>query len=106
MERFLTIWDYINTHYSENLTLDKVADLSEFSKYHFSRLFKEFTNVSFYKYVNQKRIENAEKLLLNSDHNITEIAIACGFNSVSSFIRMFKIIKNCTPTEIKNMHFD
>lgn len=106
MERFLTICDYINTHYSENLTLDKVADLSGFSKYHFSRLFKEFTNVSFYKYVNQKRIENAEKLLLNSEHNITEIAIACGFNSVSSFIRMFKLITNCTPTEFKNMYFN
>lgn len=102
-ERFMYICDYINEHYSEDLNLDDVADISGFSKYHFSRLFKQFTNISFYKYLNKKRIENAEKLLIDKELSITEVALRCGFSSLSAFIRMFKIIKDCTPTEFKTM---
>ena len=81
-----------------------VAALAGFSKYHFSRLFKEFTNISFYKYLNNQRISYAEKLLLDPNINITEVAIHSGYNSISAFMRMFKIIKNCTPTEFRNMY--
>ncbi len=103
-ERFLFICDYINEHCCEDIDLDDVANISGFSKYHFSRLFKQFTNISFYKYVNKKRIESAEKLLMDKDISITEVALRCGFGSLSSFIRMFKIVKDCTPTEFKNMY--
>ncbi len=102
-EHFLFICDYINEHFNEGLTLDFIANLSGFSKFHFSRLFKQFTNVSFYKYLNRKRIENAEKLLVNQNISITDVALQCGFSNLSTFIRMFKIIKNCTPTEFKSM---
>lgn len=102
-ELFLNICNYINEHYNEDITLDEVADISGYSKYHFSRLFKQYTNVSFYKYLNTKKIENAEKLLMNNELSITEIALRCGFSSLSAFIRMFKIIKGCTPTEFKDM---
>ena len=57
MEKFLFITDYISNHFSENLTLEEVASLAGFSKYHFARLFKQYTNSSFYKFLNQKRIE-------------------------------------------------
>lgn len=103
-ERFLSICNYINDHCTEDLTLDHVADLSGFSKYHFSRLFKQFTNISFYKYLNIKRIETAEKLLIDKRLTITDAALQCGFSSLSAFIRMFKIIKGCTPTEFKSMY--
>ena len=78
--------------------------LSSFSKFYFSRLFKQFTNVSFYKYVNQKRIEKAAKMLTEPNISITNVALSCGFESLSSFIRMFKIVKGCTPTEFRNMY--
>lgn len=103
-ERFMYICDYISDHCTEALTLDDIAGLSGFSKYHFSRLFKQFTNASYYKYLNKKRIENAEKLLVNKDLTITEVALRCGFSSLSAFIRMFKIMKDCTPTEFKTMY--
>ena len=104
VERFLKICDYINEHFNENLSLDDVASLSGFSKYHFSRLFKQFTQVSFYRYLNQKRIEHATRLLLDNDLSVTEVAIQCGYGSLSSFIRMFKIICDCTPGEFKAMY--
>lgn len=103
-ERFLYVCDYIREHCSEDLTLDYVADITGFSKFHFSRLFKKFTNISYYKYLNKNRIEYAEKLLMDKELTITEIALRCGFSSLSAFIRMFKIIKDCTPTEFKTMY--
>ncbi|MCL2718203.1 MAG: AraC family transcriptional regulator [Lachnospiraceae bacterium] len=104
IERFLFVCEYINEHFNENLTLDEIAALSGFSKYHFSRLFKQFTNTSFYKYLNRKRIENAVDLLMDSQHTITDVALRCGFSSLSAFIRMFKIIRGCTPSEFKALY--
>lgn len=103
-EKFISICNYINQHCTEDLTLEQVAEMAGFSKYHFSRLFKQFTNVTFYKYLNQKRISRAEKLLINSETTVTEVALQSGFSSMSAFIRMFKIVKLCTPTEFRNMY--
>ena len=104
IDKFVSITDYIKQHCNEELSLEDIAEMSGFSKYHFSRLFKEFTGTSYYKYLNQKRIEFAEQLLLDPEINITEAAVRSGFNSISAFIRMFKQIKGCTPTEFRNMH--
>ena len=104
VEKFMGICDYINKHCTESLSLDDVAEMVGFSKYHFSRLFKQFTNNSFYKYLNLRRIMYAEKLLIDPEISVTEVALLCGFNSISSFIRMFKICKNCTPTEFRMMY--
>ncbi len=104
LEKFLKICDYIEAHCSDDLNLDDMADMCGFSKFYFSRLFKQFTNVSFYKYVNQKRIAKAAELLTEPKNSITDAAMSCGFSSLSSFIRMFKIIKGCTPTEFRNMY--
>lgn len=103
-EKFMYICEYIGNHCTEDLTLDFIASFAGFSKFHFSRLFKQFTNVSFYKFLNQKRIAIAEKLLINLDNSITDVALNSGFSSMSSFIRMFKQIKGCTPTEFRSMY--
>lgn len=103
-DKFNKICDYINEHCSEELTLEAIADMSGFSKFYFSKLFKQFTNVSFYRYVNQKRIAMAEMLLINPENSITDVALSCGFSSLSPFIRMFKLIKGCTPTEFRNIY--
>lgn len=102
-EKFLSICDYINQHCTEDLTLDEIADIAGFSKYHFSRLFKEFAGMPFYKYLNTRRIAYAERLLLDPSVNVTEVAVRSGFNSISAFMRMFKIIRNCTPTQFRNL---
>lgn len=103
-EKFISICNYINEHCIENITLDDIAKKAGFSKYHFTRLFKQFTNITFYKYLNQKRIAHAERLLINPEITVTEVALRSGFSNLSAFIRMFKIIKQCTPTEFRNMY--
>ena len=104
LEKFMDVCSYIEEHCTENLTLESIADRAGFSKYHFSRLFKQFTSISFYKYLNQKRIETAEKLLVNPALSVTEVSLSSGFSSMSSFIRMFKLIKGCTPSEYRSMY--
>lgn len=103
-EKFMAVCSYIHEHCTEDLCLDDIAFLAGFSKYHFTRLFKNFTGVSFYKYLNKKRIEHAEKLLVDPQLSITEVALQSGFSSLSAFIRMFKLIKDCTPTEFRNLY--
>lgn len=105
-EKLMTVCSYIHDHCTEDLCLDDVAALAGFSKYHFSRLFKNYTGVSFYKYLNKKRMEHAEKLLVDPSLSITEVALQSGFSSLSAFIRMFKLIKDCTPTEFRNLYED
>ncbi|MCR4990602.1 MAG: AraC family transcriptional regulator [Lachnospiraceae bacterium] len=104
IEKFMKVCDHINAHCTEDLSLDSVAETAGFSKFHFSRLFKEFAGVPFYKYLNGRRIDYAEKLLMDPNINVMEVASRSGFNSLSAFMRMFKIIKGCTPTEFRNLY--
>lgn len=104
IDKFYTVFEYINKHYNENITLDTIADVAGFSKFHFSRLFRQFTEQSFYDYLNQKRIKEAEALLLNPSLSITEISMQAGFASISTFNRVFKSFKECTPSEFKTLY--
>lgn len=104
VDTFVSICKYINKNCTENLTLDEVSDKAGFSKYHFSRLFKQFTGLTFYKFLSKKRINHAEKLLISPDISVTEVALQSGFTSLSAFNRMFKIEKSCTPTEFRAMY--
>lgn len=105
LENFEKVFDYIDHHYAENLTLDIVAESAAFSKYHFARLFKEYANMTFYEYLSYKRIRVAEELLANPDLKITEIAMQSGFNSIATFNRIFRKVKNCTPTSYRRLFF-
>lgn len=103
LNRFNSVLSYINEYYSEDLTLEMVAEHSGFSKFHFSRLFKKYTNTTFYDYLILKRIQAAEQLLADADLSITEVALRTGFSSISTFNRTFKRKKNCTPREYRSM---
>ncbi len=105
MEKINSIFDYINENLTEDLTLDKIACIAGFSKFHFSRIFKQYTNLSFYEYLNQQRVKKAERLLLDPNITITDVAMQSGFSSISTFNRVFKTVKECTPTEFKNYYF-
>ena len=104
VEKFILITDYINNHFTEDLSLEGVAAQAGFSKFHFSRLFKQYTDSTFYKYLNQKRIEFAKTLLQDPGVSVTEVAFKSGFSSLSAFLRMFKLMNNCTPTEFREMY--
>ncbi|MBQ7359313.1 MAG: helix-turn-helix transcriptional regulator [Lachnospiraceae bacterium] len=103
-EKIHGVCKYINEHFTEKLTLEAIAQQAGFSKFHFSHLFKEYTHTSFYKYVNHQRIQYASTLLADPSLSIAEIAIRSGFESFSSFNRMFKLLKGCTPSEFRDYY--
>lgn len=104
MEKFLRVTNYINDHYLEDLTLDEIASLAGFSKYHFTRLFRQYAGTSFYRYLNQKRISHAKDLLLDPALSVTDVALESGFTSISAFLRMFRLSTGCTPTEFRKLY--
>lgn len=104
VDKFMNVCNYITEHCTENITVEELASLAGFSKFHFARLFKQFTNTSCYDYIIQKRIAYAEKLLIEPDISITEVSMRSGFNSLSTFNRIFKSMKNCTPSEYKKLN--
>lgn len=102
IQKFLAVCDYINNHIAEQLTLEDMAAYAGFSKYHFARLFKKFTNATFCDYLNGRRVAKAESLLLDANLNITTVAMNSGFSSISTFNRIFKNVHNCSPTEYRD----
>lgn len=95
---------YIDRNFTEDISLDKLAAVAGYSKYHFSRIFKKYQNISIVQYISRKRIKLAERLLIDPELSITEVAMQSGFSSLTTFNRIFKAEKNCTPTEFKKMY--
>ncbi|MDR2476386.1 MAG: helix-turn-helix domain-containing protein [Treponema sp.] len=104
LARLCTVLDYIDRHIADELSLDSVAKVANFSKFHFERIFKAYTNQSFYQYLQRRRVERAERLLVNPELTITEAAMEAGFASITAFNRVFKKIKKCTPSEFKKLY--
>lgn len=90
---------YIRENYRENISLDSILNLTNYSKSHFIRLFKESTGMNLSEYVNKYRIEKACLDLIYSNKNITEIATTNGFNNIQYFSRTFKECMKCTPKQ-------
>lgn len=103
IEKFLMVCNYINEHCNEEIAVDDLANMAGFSKFHFSRLFQQFAGMSYYNYLNQHRIMLAEKMLIDPNLSVTEVAMRSGFGSLSTFNRVFKNYKKCTPTQYKDL---
>lgn len=96
--------EYIALHYSENLTLQIVADTVHVSKNYFSVLFKKQTGQNFIDYLIELRIREAKRLLAKDDVRISAISESTGFNDVNYFRKLFKKITGLTPLEYREKH--
>lgn len=102
MERLQMVFDYIDMHYQENITVTTVAHLCNMSYSYFSRFFKMIMKKNFSEYLNYVRITAAEKLLTITELNITEVSQEIGYSTSSYFIQQFKHFKNITPKQFKS----
>ncbi|MDR2932591.1 MAG: AraC family transcriptional regulator [Oscillospiraceae bacterium] len=94
---------YIDYNINTAITLDHLAQIAAISRSNYSRLFKMLNGVSPWDYLTTKRIELAQKYLLNSNMPIIEIAIHCGFNNSTNFNRSFKKITGSTPSQFRKI---
>ena len=92
------IMDYINYHYQEDLTLQKLADLLFISPPYLCKIFKEYANQTVVQYINTTRILNAQRMVMETEDRITEISRSVGFVNVTHFNRVFKSITGITPS--------
>ena len=92
--------EYIHESFLEDITLQKLADISNLSKYHFIRLFKEKTSLTPHQYILNLRIEYAFKLI-QKDMPLSLVAHICGFSDQSHFIRVFKDRFGFTPAKLR-----
>lgn len=98
-ERINVVMDFVMKHYSEDVNTEKVAALSNLTETSFCRYFKAKTHKTFSQFLNEIRILNACKLLVNSHMTITEICYNTGYNNISHFNREFKSITGLTAKE-------
>ena len=92
---------YIDNNYTAKIALEEVAEIAGVSMYHFCRLFKEMTGLTFQSYVNRLRIEQARNMLNDDGFSITQIAFSVGYSDLTHFDRIFKKVEGCTPTQYK-----
>ena len=92
---------YIRRHMGENICLETLANRSCLSKDHFIRLFRQEMNMTPLKYINQKKVEKAQLLLLTESVPVKEVAYQLGFEDDSYFNRLFKKMTGMTPQEYR-----
>lgn len=103
-KRINDIYDFVIHNYNKPITLDKAAEIANLSTTAFCRFFKERTRKSFTEFVNEVRIGEASKLLIDTDFNISQICYEVGFNNISNFNRKFKEIMNLTPKAYRSSY--
>lgn len=94
--------DYIETHIDEDLSLDKIANALNYSKFYIARIFTEETKCTVYKYIQGRRLTLAAQKLVETEQPIVEIAYGAHYNSQQAFTLAFKQFYGCTPKIYRN----
>lgn len=91
------IVDYIEKHLEEDLSLDKIAEDLNYSKFYLARTFSEKTGGTIYKYIKGRRLTLAAQKLVETKKPIIEIAYEAHYNSQQAFTLAFNQLYLCTP---------
>ena len=93
--------NYINEHYSEDISINTLSELCEYSEYHFMRFFKKHIGLTCIQYINNLRLEKSSILLTSTNNPIMDISLEVGFDNLSYFNKLFKRKYNLTPKEFR-----
>lgn len=89
---------FISDNYTSYITLNDVAKVACMTSNSFCRFFKRMTNKSFTEFLNEVRVRNASRLLIENNLSIAEVGYTVGFNTPTNFSKRFKQIMGCTPS--------
>jgi AraC-like DNA-binding protein len=100
-ERLNIVCSYTMANYSQHITLEKIAGISNLTTTSFCRYFKLMTNKTYYDFLTEIRISHACHFLIEDKMSIDQIADKCGFYNISNFYRQFKKVTGMTPLTYK-----
>lgn len=92
---------YIEDNLDKDLSLEKIAEELNYSRFYAARTFKEHTGMTLYKYIQGRRLEEAAKKLAETDQPIVEVALEAGYGSQQAFTQAFRYVYACTPQEYR-----
>ncbi len=95
--------EYVNSNYTEPITLDTISKMLNIHKCYFCNLFKRETSMTFSNFLCKFRVEKSKELLKDPSMSIIDIAIAVGFNNSSYYSMMFKKFTDLTPLEFRKL---
>ncbi|MBX9814860.1 MAG: AraC family transcriptional regulator [Sphingomonas sp.] len=91
--------DFLRSHLAEEVSLERIATEARLSPFHFARMFKVSTGLPPAAYQRRLRLEEAQRLLLETDLPITEIALRIGYETPQAFARMFRAATGASPSD-------
>ena len=101
LQHLSTLLKYLDAHYDEVITLEQACTITKLDYHYFSRVFREKTGMTFVEYLSFIRILNAQKLLVETDEPISDIAKKVGIPNISYFNRKFKTQNGMTPGQYR-----
>ncbi|MBH5316481.1 AraC family transcriptional regulator [Paenibacillus sp. GSMTC-2017] len=105
LRRIHKVQDFIEANVCNSLTLEELAAVAGFSKYHFHRIFKGIVNESLLQFVNRVKLEKSVNLLIHRpEMTVTDIAYRFGFTDTSTFSRAFKNYYQMSPNNYRNQY--
>jgi len=96
------VFEFTMTNYRQEISLEKISNVANMTKNAFCKYFKKRTNKTYFRFLNELRIEHACKLVVsNNDFTLAEIAYKSGYKNISNFNRQFKALKKKSPSEFR-----
>ena len=102
-QRLKRVNQFVAEQYTRHLSITEAAAMANLTEAAFCRYFKRMTRLTFTQFLNQYRINQAQKLLL-LDNTVSEACFACGFDSLSYFNRIFRRVTGENPLQFKKRH--
>lgn len=99
--RLRRVVDFIEANLAQPLTLELLAHVAGLSVFHFARVFRQATGISPYRYVSERRLLLAQRLLMAQDLPVHDIALACGFPRHANFSAAFTRARGLSPTRYR-----
>ncbi len=103
LQKLLPVLEYVEKNINNRITMEEAAKLINFDYYYFGKYFKRVIGKTFKEYVNNKKIVNAERILLTQNVTVMEAALAVGMPNMANFYKAFREYNNCSPKDFRNM---
>jgi len=100
-DRLSDVFEYVKINFKQDISLDEIAKIANLTPTSFCRMFKTKTQKHFVEYLNEIRVSNACKYLIETDMGMSEIAYECGCKTASNFNKLFKKLTGTTPKEYR-----